>query len=94
MGVMSRRVLPACSSLCYLCPSLRARSRQPVKRHKKIIADIYQLPPVGQNPAFAVRVLVISDFSSVILPSCWFFYMAEFLVFGDQFFGVVGWGTK
>ncbi|KAK3166230.1 hypothetical protein QOZ80_1AG0043130 [Eleusine coracana subsp. coracana] len=48
MGVMSRRVLPACSSLCYLCPSLRARSRQPVKRYKKIIADIYQLPPITE----------------------------------------------
>ncbi|KAF0919718.1 hypothetical protein E2562_031063 [Oryza meyeriana var. granulata] len=48
MGVMSRRVLPACSSLCYFCPSLRARSRQPVKRYKKIIAEIYQLPPDGE----------------------------------------------
>ncbi|OQU88038.1 uncharacterized protein LOC8056112 isoform X2 [Sorghum bicolor] len=48
MGVMSRRVLPACSSLCYFCPSLRARSRQPVKRYKKIIADIYQLPSDGE----------------------------------------------
>ncbi|TKW18256.1 hypothetical protein SEVIR_5G420200v4 [Setaria viridis] len=48
MGVMSRRVLPACSSLCYFCPSLRARSRQPVKRYKKIISDIYQLPPDGE----------------------------------------------
>jgi hypothetical protein len=46
MGVMSRRVLPACSSLCYFCPSLRARSRQPVKRYKKIISEIYQLPAV------------------------------------------------
>lgn len=45
---MSRRVLPACSSLCYFCPSLRARSRQPVKRYKKIIADIYQLQPDGE----------------------------------------------
>ncbi|KAL6647892.1 hypothetical protein ACP70R_015329 [Stipagrostis hirtigluma subsp. patula] len=48
MGVMSRRVLPACSGLCYFCPSLRARSRQPVKRYKKIIAEIYQLPPDGE----------------------------------------------
>ncbi|KAG2602600.1 hypothetical protein PVAP13_5KG697800 [Panicum virgatum] len=48
MGVMSRRVLPACSSLCYFCPSLRARSRQPVKRYKKIISEIYQLPPNGE----------------------------------------------
>ncbi|KAJ6366506.1 hypothetical protein OIU77_002989 [Salix suchowensis] len=40
MGVMSRRVVPACGSLCFFCPSLRARSRQPVKRYKKLIADI------------------------------------------------------
>ncbi|KAG8044560.1 hypothetical protein GUJ93_ZPchr0069g33268 [Zizania palustris] len=48
MGVMSRRVLPACSSLCCFFPSLRARSRQPVKRYKKIIAEIYQLTPDGE----------------------------------------------
>ncbi|CAJ2660995.1 unnamed protein product [Trifolium pratense] len=40
MGVMSRRVVPACGNLCVFCPSLRARSRQPVKRYKKLIADI------------------------------------------------------
>ncbi|XP_058748891.1 protein SEMI-ROLLED LEAF 2 isoform X2 [Vicia villosa] len=40
MGVMSRRVIPACGSLCVFCPSLRARSRQPVKRYKKLIAEI------------------------------------------------------
>ncbi|XP_038984178.1 protein SEMI-ROLLED LEAF 2-like isoform X2 [Phoenix dactylifera] len=40
MGVMSRRVLPACASLCCFCPSLRARSRLPVKRYKKLLANI------------------------------------------------------
>ncbi|WJX69686.1 hypothetical protein P8452_53895 [Trifolium repens] len=40
MGVMSRRVVPACGNLCVFCPSLRARSRQPVKRYKKLISDI------------------------------------------------------
>ncbi|XP_058728224.1 protein SEMI-ROLLED LEAF 2 [Vicia villosa] len=40
-GVISRKVLPACGSLCIFCPSLRARSRQPVKRYKKLIADIF-----------------------------------------------------
>ncbi|MCI22854.1 cyclin-like protein, partial [Trifolium medium] len=40
-GVVSRQVLPACGNLCFLCPSLRARSRQPVKRYKKLIADIF-----------------------------------------------------
>ncbi|KAF2297030.1 hypothetical protein GH714_015315 [Hevea brasiliensis] len=38
---MSRRVLPVCGNLCFFCPSLRARSRQPVKRYKKFLADIF-----------------------------------------------------
>ncbi|KAI3936086.1 hypothetical protein MKW98_015845 [Papaver atlanticum] len=41
MGVMSRRVLPACGNLCFFCPSLRARSRQPVKRYKKLLSEIF-----------------------------------------------------
>ncbi|XP_062117696.1 protein SEMI-ROLLED LEAF 2 isoform X2 [Humulus lupulus] len=40
-GVLSRQVLPACGSLCFFCPAMRARSRQPVKRYKKLIADIF-----------------------------------------------------
>ncbi|KAL0339653.1 UNVERIFIED_CONTAM: protein SEMI-ROLLED LEAF 2 [Sesamum radiatum] len=40
-GVISRQVLPACGSLCFFCPALRSRSRQPVKRYKKLIADIF-----------------------------------------------------
>ncbi|KAJ4842642.1 hypothetical protein Tsubulata_013338 [Turnera subulata] len=40
-GVISRQVLPACGSLCFFCPGLRARSRQPVKRYKKLISDIF-----------------------------------------------------
>ncbi|KAK7336565.1 hypothetical protein VNO77_17110 [Canavalia gladiata] len=40
-GVISRHVLPACGNLCVFCPSMRARSRQPVKRYKKLIADIF-----------------------------------------------------
>ncbi|XP_047334332.1 protein SEMI-ROLLED LEAF 2-like [Impatiens glandulifera] len=41
MGVMSRRVVPACGNLCFFCPAMRARSRQPVKRYKKLLADIF-----------------------------------------------------
>ncbi|XP_059309283.1 protein SEMI-ROLLED LEAF 2 isoform X2 [Lycium ferocissimum] len=40
-GVMSRQVLPACGSLCFFCPAMRTRSRQPVKRYKKLISDIF-----------------------------------------------------
>ncbi|KAJ3696274.1 hypothetical protein LUZ60_001651 [Juncus effusus] len=49
MGVMSRRVMPACGALCYFCPALRARSRQPVKRYKKILSDIFPRSP-GEEP--------------------------------------------
>lgn len=38
---MSRRVVPVCGNLCFMCPSMRARSRQPVKRYKKLLADIF-----------------------------------------------------
>ncbi|GAB2217925.1 hypothetical protein Droror1_Dr00001139 [Drosera rotundifolia] len=41
MGVMSRRVVPVCGNLCCICPSLRARSRQPVKRYKTLLAEIF-----------------------------------------------------
>ncbi|THU57659.1 hypothetical protein C4D60_Mb03t05850 [Musa balbisiana] len=41
MGVVSRSIMPACESLCIFCPSLRTRSRQPVKRYKKLLADIF-----------------------------------------------------
>ena len=40
-GVISRKVLLACGNLCFLCPATRARSRQPVKRYKKLISDIF-----------------------------------------------------
>ncbi|KAL3841253.1 hypothetical protein ACJIZ3_025844 [Penstemon smallii] len=40
-GLISRQVLPACGSLCFFCPAMRARSRQPVKRYKKLISDIF-----------------------------------------------------
>ncbi|CAJ1955562.1 unnamed protein product [Sphenostylis stenocarpa] len=48
MGVMSRRVLPVCGNLCVFCPSLRARSRQPVKRYKKLMADIFPRNQVAE----------------------------------------------
>ncbi|PKA47054.1 hypothetical protein AXF42_Ash011728 [Apostasia shenzhenica] len=41
MGVVSRKVYPACERLCIFCPALRTSSRQPVKRYKKLLADIF-----------------------------------------------------
>ncbi|XP_024387366.1 protein SEMI-ROLLED LEAF 2 isoform X2 [Physcomitrium patens] len=48
MGLISRRVLPICGSMCVCCPALRARSRQPVKRYNMLLADIY---PKSQDEA-------------------------------------------
>ncbi|KAJ0781265.1 hypothetical protein HanPI659440_Chr06g0247331 [Helianthus annuus] len=48
MGVISRRVIPVCSILCVCCPSLRARSRHPVKRYKKLLADIFPRSQGGE----------------------------------------------
>ncbi|KAJ4955982.1 hypothetical protein NE237_012765 [Protea cynaroides] len=41
MGFISRRVLPVCGSMCVCCPAFRSRSRQPVKRYKKLLAEIF-----------------------------------------------------
>ncbi|RVW97824.1 Protein EFR3-like B [Vitis vinifera] len=41
MGFISRRIFPACGSMCVCCPALRSRSRQPVKRYKKLLAEIF-----------------------------------------------------
>lgn len=35
--------------MCVCCPALRSRSRQPVKRYKKLIADIFPKSPDGQT---------------------------------------------
>ncbi|KZV47262.1 hypothetical protein F511_07685 [Dorcoceras hygrometricum] len=38
---MSKRVMPVCDSLCTCCPAMRPRSRHPVKRYKKLLAEIF-----------------------------------------------------
>ncbi|XP_050210407.1 protein SEMI-ROLLED LEAF 2 isoform X2 [Mercurialis annua] len=48
MRVMSTQIMPACDSLCYFCPALRTRSRQPIKRYKKLLADIFPKTPEEQ----------------------------------------------
>ncbi|XP_052205119.1 protein SEMI-ROLLED LEAF 2 isoform X2 [Diospyros lotus] len=45
MGVISRKIFPACGNICICCPALRSRSRQPVKRYKNLLADIFPRSP-------------------------------------------------
>ncbi|CAM8888674.1 unnamed protein product [Rhodiola kirilowii] len=41
MGFISRNIFPACGNMCICCPAMRSRSRQPVKRYKKLLAGIF-----------------------------------------------------
>jgi hypothetical protein len=41
-------VLSVCRGLYYLCPSLHPRSKQPVKRYKKILTNIFPATQVGK----------------------------------------------
>ncbi|KAJ4817138.1 ARM repeat superfamily protein [Rhynchospora pubera] len=41
MGFISRKIFPSCENLCVCCPSLRPSSRRPVKRYKKLLAEIF-----------------------------------------------------
>lgn len=73
MGVMSRRVVPVCGNLCcYVCPALRASSRQPVKRYKKLLADIF---PRNQVRFSAYLLHFISDISFL----CYIFELQTYL---------------
>ncbi|KAI9185306.1 hypothetical protein LWI28_006048 [Acer negundo] len=45
MGVISRKIFPACGSMFVCCPSMRSRSRQPVKRYKTLLAEIFPKSP-------------------------------------------------
>ncbi|XP_019453144.1 PREDICTED: uncharacterized protein LOC109354839 isoform X2 [Lupinus angustifolius] len=45
MGIISRKIFPACGNMCVCCPALRSRSRQPVKRYRKLIAEIFPKSP-------------------------------------------------
>lgn len=39
--MISRNIWPVCGSLCCFCPALRERSRHPIKRYKKLLAEIF-----------------------------------------------------
>ncbi|GKU91130.1 hypothetical protein SLEP1_g5046 [Rubroshorea leprosula] len=47
MGVISRKLFPACGKMCVCCPALRPRSQHPVKRYKKLLSDIFPKSPDG-----------------------------------------------
>ncbi|KAL9660108.1 hypothetical protein QQ045_024919 [Rhodiola kirilowii] len=52
MGFISRNIFPACGNMCICCPAMRSRSRQPVKRYKKLLAGIFPKSLVSTNVSF------------------------------------------
>ncbi|KAL6902259.1 hypothetical protein ACP4OV_005135 [Aristida adscensionis] len=48
MGFIPAKLLPSCESMCVCCPALRPSSRRPVKRYKKLLAEIFPKAPDGQ----------------------------------------------
>jgi hypothetical protein len=47
MGFMGAKLFPSCESMCVCCPALRPSSRRPVKRYKKLLAEIFPKTPVS-----------------------------------------------
>lgn len=74
---MSRKVLPVADSLCYFCPSMRTRSRQPVKRYKKLLAEIFRISPVG----FFFMAMGINSYPAI----CFSFHIAYLVDYYRQF---------
>ncbi|XP_008453385.2 protein SEMI-ROLLED LEAF 2 [Cucumis melo] len=62
MGVISRKIFPACGNMCICCPALRSRSRQPVKRYKKLLADIF--PKSLDGPQSERKIIKLCEYAA------------------------------
>uniref|UniRef100_A0A1D1ZJR9 Protein EFR3 cmp44E n=1 Tax=Anthurium amnicola TaxID=1678845 RepID=A0A1D1ZJR9_9ARAE len=62
MGFISRKVLPACGNMCVCCPALRPSSRQPVKRYKKLLAQIF--PKTLDGPPNERKILKLCEYAA------------------------------
>ncbi|KAF4354005.1 hypothetical protein G4B88_011168 [Cannabis sativa] len=69
MGVISRKIFPACGSMCVCCPALRSSSRKPVKRYKKLLAEIFPKSLDGHpNERKIVKLCEYASKNSVRIP--------------------------
>ncbi|KAI4349895.1 hypothetical protein L6164_010438 [Bauhinia variegata] len=62
MGFISRKIFPACESMCVCCPALRSRSRQPVKRYRKLLAEIF--PKSLDGPTNERKIIKLCEYAS------------------------------
>lgn len=66
MGVISRKIFPVCESMCVCCPALRSSSRQPVKRYKKLLSEIF---PKSLVSILLLLCYVFSSFERIVSDS-------------------------
>ncbi|KAM0954487.1 putative armadillo-like helical protein [Dioscorea sansibarensis] len=62
MGFISRKLLPACGNICVCCPALRPSSRRPVKRYKKLLAEIF--PKSLDGPPNERKILKLCEYAT------------------------------
>ncbi|CAI9103529.1 OLC1v1002029C2 [Oldenlandia corymbosa var. corymbosa] len=62
MGFISRKIFPACGNMCVCCPALRSRSRQPVKRYKKLLADAF--PKSADSPPNDRKIAKLCEYAA------------------------------
>ncbi|XP_015874915.3 protein SEMI-ROLLED LEAF 2 isoform X2 [Ziziphus jujuba] len=62
MGIISRKIFPACGSMCVCCPSLRSSSRKPVKRYKKLLSEIF--PKSLDGPSSERKIIRLCEYAS------------------------------
>lgn len=73
MGI-SHQIMPACDQLCVCCPAMRTRSRQPVKRYKKLISDSFPRSPVRLILWYWMNLSVFNlSFLYLLLFGCFWF---------------------
>ncbi|OIV99681.1 hypothetical protein TanjilG_17491 [Lupinus angustifolius] len=64
MSVISRNIWPVCGSLCCFCPALRERSRHPIKRYKKLLADIFPRAQDNDNQPNDRKIAKLCEYAS------------------------------
>ncbi|KAJ3683044.1 hypothetical protein LUZ60_013271 [Juncus effusus] len=62
MGVISRKIFPSCGNLCVCCPALRPSSRRPVKRYKKLLAEIF--PKTQDGPVNERKIMKLCEYAA------------------------------
>ncbi|KAF3454137.1 hypothetical protein FNV43_RR04584 [Rhamnella rubrinervis] len=62
MGFISRKIFPACGTMCVCCPTLRSSSRKPVKRYKKLLSEIF--PKSIDGPPSERKIVKLCEYAA------------------------------